>query len=657
MRDSLKTWSSASARPRVVQLWTNKDHSGLELVYKALACVPNRTRLGPCANLKYLDLGENSMTDLTEASLQMLTQLITLNLESNKLSRVPVAVRNLTTLKYLWLDYNNIKELQCLDFANLSSLTELTVHDNAIAKLNSCVFKTLRNLRILDIGKNRLLQLDDSFDGTLHKLEGLDASRNKIGWIHKDIFRNMTSLTFLNLESVGATSIEGGAFEELSNLKVFYLSSNFIQGDTFAGLPHLRELTLTIHCPTMLQHSISESWFRLPSLQFLQVNVVGEVCFGVAEDVFKGLDSLRTLKLKNFMISTPHQNTFLYTPHLELLQIEKSLMFDPTPELFHPLQKLKTLRLLQMEIKSLNFLSKSNLTKLEKLFILYNDLKIINETDFAPLLSLKYIALTGNPFMCECSNAGFIEWATRNRQTLVDAAFEYTCASPASEEGHLLMDFNVQSCWEFTGFLCFISSSALVLLTLLSSFIFHFLRWQLVYGFYLLQAFLYDTKKRRQGCPHIYDAFVSYNVHDEEWVYGELLPELEEVQGWRLCLHHRDFQPGKPIIENITDAIYSSRKTLCVISRRYLQSEWCSREIQMASFRLFDEKKDVLILLFLEEISSRHLSPFYRMRKLVKSRTYLSWTRPGAIKACSGRRSAECGNEPEDNHNPLTANT
>ncbi|XP_013880644.1 toll-like receptor 13 [Austrofundulus limnaeus] len=104
-----------------------------------------------------------------------------------------------------------------------------------------------------------------------------------------------------------------------------------------------------------------------------------------------------------------------------------------------------------------------------------------------------------------------------------------------------------------------------------------------------------------------------------------MLPVLEGEQGWRLCLHHRDFQPGKPIMENITDAIYGSRKTICVISRHYLQSEWCSREIQMASFRLFDEQKDVLILLFLEEIPSRHLTPYYRMRKLVKKRTYLSW--------------------------------
>ncbi|CDQ94536.1 unnamed protein product [Oncorhynchus mykiss] len=92
---------------------------------------------------------------------------------------------------------------------------------------------------------------------------------------------------------------------------------------------------------------------------------------------------------------------------------------------------------------------------------------------------------------------------------------------------------------------------------------------------------------------------------------------------------HRDFQPGKPIIENITDAIYGSRKTICVISCHCLESEWCSREIQVASFRLFDEQKDVLILVFLEEIADQQLSPYHRMRRLLKRQTYLSWPRAG----------------------------
>ncbi|XP_039677833.1 toll-like receptor 4 [Perca fluviatilis] len=88
---------------------------------------------------------------------------------------------------------------------------------------------------------------------------------------------------------------------------------------------------------------------------------------------------------------------------------------------------------------------------------------------------------------------------------------------------------------------------------------------------------------------------------------------------------------GKPIVQNITDAIYGIRKTICVISRHYLQSEWCSREIQMASYRLFDEQDDVLILLLMEDIPVGELSLYYRMRSLVKRRTYLSWPHDPAV--------------------------
>ncbi|KAK7879431.1 hypothetical protein WMY93_033857 [Mugilogobius chulae] len=248
----------------------------------------------------------------------------------------------------------------------------------------------------------------------------------------------------------------------------------------------------------------------------------------------------------------------------------------------------------------------------------------------------------------------------RDKDVFVANAFHYRCSYPLSHEGEALINFNIQSCFESVGLFCFITSSSLVLLTLVSSFTYHFLRWQLVYGYYLFRAFLYDGKKKKEGCADIYDAFVSYNVHDEEWVYHELVPELgSNRDGSYVCTTATLSQVRREILENIADAIYSSRKTLCVISPQYLQSEWCSREMQMASFRLFDEQKDVLILLFLEEISSDQLSPFYRMRKLVKSRTYLSWTQARSHRGLFWervRRALESGNDPTDTHDPLTAN-
>uniref|UniRef100_A0A8C6U3C4 TIR domain-containing protein n=1 Tax=Neogobius melanostomus TaxID=47308 RepID=A0A8C6U3C4_9GOBI len=487
--------------------------------------VLNDTLLQSCSNLTELDISKNSMADMTEASLQMLTRLTRLTIEDNRLSRVPLAIRNMTSLTYLSFEGNDITELTCSDFTNLYSLTVLNLSDNRISQLSSCVLKELPRLKVLNIQNNYISQINNAFSSSLVQLNMND---NKVQWLYKGAFENMSSLIDLKLET-GVT---------------------IVQRDS---------------------------------------------------------------------------------------------------ELFEPLTELTVLEVTNCNANSLDFLIHANLTKLEKLIFKDNELTVVNEIVFEALPSLKYLDLSENPFVCDCSNDWFIEWAIRNKQVQVANAYQYRCSSPSSEEGRFLLDFNVRLCWEFTGFLYFISSSALVLLTLLSSFIFHFLRWQLVYGYYLLLAFLYDSKKRRQGCPHIYDAFVSYNVHDEDWVYGELLYELEERQGWKLCLHHRDFIPGTTGSEQQRYGRYIKHSVI-------VNTLTC---VSVCSFRLFDEHKDVLILLFLEEISSNQLIPFYRMRKLVKSRTYLSWTQARSHKGLfweKVRRALECGHEPGDNHNPLTAN-
>lgn len=79
--------------------------------------------------------------------------------------------------------------------------------------------------------------------------------------------------------------------------------------------------------------------------------------------------------------------------------------------------------------------------------------------------------------------------------------------------------------------------------------------------------------------------------------------------------------------------------------------------VSSCSFRLFDEQKDVLILLFLEEIPAHQLSPYHRMRKLLKRRTYLSWAQAGRRHAGvfwqNVQRALECGDDPHDQVDPL----
>ncbi|XP_068589251.1 toll-like receptor 13 [Cebidichthys violaceus] len=591
----------------------------------------NDTFLQPCSQLIDLDLSCNHLEELSEFSLGSMEQLRRLDLKNNELSRVPLGVRGLSTLEVLDMSSNVISELGCSDFLNLTRLGKLNLNHNRISTLKGCVLQDLSDLKVLNIGENGVHTLVDFSKVNLQKLEVLDLTKNSLRQLKTGDFRSLSSLRSLYLESDTFYVAHEGAFEGLDNLQTLHFTPLFHDTLIFTGMPHLENIKLHLTSLFESKGSYQRVESRFSTLPFLKSLLIqnSDGRYHVLPDLLTGLESLEYFAAEKFFKASPHPNTFTSTPRLKSLQIIQSDLQDFNPEVLQPIPNLQALNLSTNKLRSLGFLSRVNLSALSWLTLRHNELTVINESVFQSLPALTYLDLLGNPFTCDCSNVGFIQWVKNNNQTQVVNAYQYDCSFPPGKQGTKLLDFDVQSCWVDASFLCFVSSTCLTLLTLLTSFIYHFLRWQLVYTFHLLLAFLYDSRKRKEGAPRRYDAFVSYNVHDEAWVYREMLPVLEGEQGWRLCLHHRDFQPGKPILENITDAIYGSRKTICVITRRYLQSEWCSREIQMASFRLFDEQKDVLVLVFLEEIPVHQLSPYHRMRKLVKRQTYLSWTHAG----------------------------
>uniref|UniRef100_A0A3Q1IFC9 TIR domain-containing protein n=1 Tax=Anabas testudineus TaxID=64144 RepID=A0A3Q1IFC9_ANATE len=621
--------------------------------------VPNLSaKLVSCSQLSELKLSETNMTELSKGSLQSMKRLQSLALDKNFLTKVPDDIRSLSYLEILVLSDNYISELGCDDFLNTTQLSEIYLDINGITRLHSCVFEKLHNLKVLELSYNMLRTFGGSFKIGPPALEMLHFSKTYLTVFEKGDFQGLSSLKDLDATN-NNIRVKHGAFEGLKNLETLSISIPSEQYYNFRGLERLEILTIYVYMEGTFKHpdpNYYEAFYHLKSLKVFTV-----ICnidhFGFPLYIpMQTLESMRHLEdftADNIYITAPAPDTFRFNTLLKNLTIRHTDLSDLDPELFYPIPNLEVLDFSNCYLKSLDFLAQVDLSALRYLKLTDNELTVINETVFQSLPALTYLDLDNNPFTCDCSNAGFIQWVTSNDQTQVVNAHQYTCSFPGAEQGRKLLDFDVQSCWMDVGFLCFISSTCLVVLTLLSSFIYHFLRWQLSYGFYLFLAFLYDSRKKKKGTPHQFDAFVSYNVHDEAWVYREMLPVLEEEQGWRLCLHHRDFQPGKPIMENITDAIYGSRKTICVISQHYLQSEWCSREIQMASFRLFDEQKDVLILLFLEEIPDQQLSPYYRMRKLVKRRTYLSWPQAGQHTGVfwqNVRRALETGDGPTDNN-------
>ena len=77
----------------------------------------------------------------------------------------------------------------------------------------------------------------------------------------------------------------------------------------------------------------------------------------------------------------------------------------------------------------------------------------------------------------------------------------------------------------------------------------------------------------------VFDGFVLYHFDsDDNFVVETLLPELEENRNFRLCMHSRDFTPGRDIKDNIEEAIEASNSAIIIMSQGFVDSIWCKEE-------------------------------------------------------------------------------
>ena len=108
------------------------------------------------SELNYLDLNGNNLI-LHQQNFIYLPQLLTLKLESNNISHLPVGVFcGLSKLKYLSLRDNDLKHIPRLLFSNLTKLEYLTLWENQIEVIAAGAFASLERLRSLVLIDNSL---------------------------------------------------------------------------------------------------------------------------------------------------------------------------------------------------------------------------------------------------------------------------------------------------------------------------------------------------------------------------------------------------------------------------------------------------------------------------------------------------------------------
>ena len=106
-----------------------------------------------------------------------------------------------------------------------------------------------------------------------------------------------------------------------------------------------------------------------------------------------------------------------------------------------------------------------------------------------------------------------------------------------------------------------------------------------------------DVRRRHlQEGNFDYDVFVSYASVELPWVREHLMVELQDRLGLRLCVHERDFIPGKNIVDNIADCVQSSKKILMVFSKDFVRSQWCQFELAYCLRHVMDYDDALIVV-------------------------------------------------------------
>uniref|UniRef100_A0A4W6FFY8 Toll like receptor 7 n=1 Tax=Lates calcarifer TaxID=8187 RepID=A0A4W6FFY8_LATCA len=604
----------------------------------------------------------NNSYSIENGTFSQLINLTLLSLKSNNLSFIPPQLP--TSLKELYLYNNNIQNVTNEDFKSLTNLEILDIsgncprcynapfpctpcpnnsplkiskmafkmltklktlrlHSNSLTFVQSEWFTNTKELKVLDLSTNFLASDigDTRFPHFLGKLEELDLSFNY------ELQRYPQTLTlsrsFSSLRSLKILRLKGFVFQQL---RPENLGTNFIK---MANLSILMELKSFKIISLLSDNKISSPSDGQDTVELgVITSFVKRKCsrFGKTLDVsrnnifflhsrFLNLRELRCLNLSgNLMSQSLNGSEFTYLTNLKYLDFSSNRLDLLYSTAF---QELKSLVILDISNNNHYFeseeLESQSLERLEfkdnRLDVLWRDGDTRYFSYFKKLFNLTFLDISQNNlnlFQRKCSAVC---------QTNV------TCDAPGAQKGHPVISVDLLACQHnYLSIILYILMTSLILSLLTLSISSHLFLWDVWYIYHFCRAKLKGYNRLySQSC--VYDAFVIYDKEDpavSEWVMKEMCVHLEDREDHclRLCLEERDWIPGCPLIDNLSQSIHRSKRTVFILTKKYIKSGNFKTAFYIAHQRLMDEKNDVIYL---------------KLRKRLYKRSVLEWpTNPQA---------------------------
>ncbi|KAM4609450.1 toll-like receptor 8 [Polymixia lowei] len=525
--------------------------------------------------------------------------------------------------------------------------------------------------RVLILSSNNLFFISpEQFEG-YGDIACLNLSRNGFSAaLNGTEFSSLPNLTYLDLSFNKIDLAYNNAFKELKQLEVLDLSYNahyFLAYGITHNLNFLRNLH-ALRVLNMSHNSISTLTTKemcsksLSELQFQdnKLGILWKENDGSYDKLFMNLSNLTILDISFNNIATIPKNVYGHLPqNLTIWRINHNSLIDfkwRQLKGFSQLQILDlsfnslthipeiisnythTLRLLDLSHNQISQLSNGFLKgakSLKTLFLSYNKLTIINQSTFlsGPENYVETLYLQENPFQCTCDVLDFILWIEDNNVMIPRLTTDVTCHTPVNKRNQAVISFEINQCVnDNLAFWVFIFSSMVIIVTMPMATIAHLVYWDASYVLHYLKAKLKGYRSLNSS-DSVYDVFVTYDTRDaqvSEWVMEHLRVQLEDEGEKRLplCLEERDWPPGVPLVDNLTQSIQYSRKTLFVLTEAYVKTGAFRLAMYLAHQRLLDENLDVIVLLMLEPVLQH--SHFLRLRRRLCGESVVEWPRTAA---------------------------
>lgn len=150
----------------------------------------------------------------------------------------------------VFLDFSNRKLVTVPDDVPRDAIS-VKLSNNLLKQINKADFGDLSKLRILFLDSNEIAHMDDGVFIHMRSLTKLNMYWNKLTSLTGNLFQGLSNLTLLDLRINNIQFIHPAAFQFLSSLQTVMLDSNQLQQiadiKAILQLPHLQNLSISVN--------------------------------------------------------------------------------------------------------------------------------------------------------------------------------------------------------------------------------------------------------------------------------------------------------------------------------------------------------------------------------------------------------------------------